>query len=144
MGGTEFGFYSIDGQRMDSNNFTVDGVSVNLGGLENNADIHGFGPGLSGSTPAQTSSGTTQSMVSVDDLQEFTIQTSGYTADYGRYPGGQVQFTTRSGTNDYHGTLFEYFRNEALDAKSWFEDFYGENQNLRKDRTILAALLAGR
>jgi hypothetical protein len=120
------GFYTIDGQRMDSNYYTVDGVSVNLGGLNNDADIRGFGPGLSGSTPAQTSSGTTQSMVSVDDLQEFTIQTSGYTADYGRYPGGQVQFATRSGTNEYHGTLFEYFRNEALDAKSWFENFYQE------------------
>jgi len=123
---TGFGYYSIDGQRMDSNNFTVDGVSANLGGLNNNGDVRGVGPGLSASTPAQTVSGTTQSLVPVDDLQEFTVQTSGYTAEYGRNPGGQLQFTTRSGTNEYHGSLFEYFRNTALDAKSYLEDFYQE------------------
>ena len=126
------GFYTIDGQRMDSNYYSVDGVSANLGGLNNTADIRGNGPYLSGSTPVQTASGTTQSMTSVDDLQEFTIQTSGYTADLGRNPGGQVQFTTRSGTNDFHGSLFEYFRNTALDAKSWLEDFYGENKPVER------------
>lgn len=123
---TGFGYYAIDGQRMDSNSFAVDGVSANLGGLNDSADIRGYGPGLSGSAPAQTVSGTTQSLVPVDDLQEFTVQTSGYDAEYGRNPGGQFQFTTRSGSNEYHGSLFEYFRNTDLDAKSYLEDFYQE------------------
>src|SRR5580700_7199390 len=128
------GYYSINGQRTDSNNFTVDGVSANLGGY-NNASVSGnYGAGLSGSSPAQTALGTTQSLASVDSLQEFKIQTSGYSAEYGRNPGGQVQFTTRSGTNDIHGTLFDYFRNTALDANSYVSDYYhqpktAEHQN---------------
>jgi hypothetical protein len=121
--GNNTGYYSIDGQRQDANNFTVDGVSANLGGAINSASADG---GLSGSTPSQTALGTTQSLVSIDALQEFQIQSSGYTAEYGRNPGGQVSFTTRSGTNDIHGTLFEYLRNTAFDAKSYAEDYYDE------------------
>jgi|HubBroStandDraft_6_1064221.scaffolds.fasta_scaffold00356_12 hypothetical protein len=121
--GYSSGYYNIDGQRSDGNNFAVDGVSANLGGVLNAA---GGDFGLSGNTPSQTALGTTQSLVSVDALQEFKIQTSGYTAEYGRNPGGQVSFTTRSGTNDIHGTLFEYFRNTAFDAKSYEENYYDE------------------
>jgi hypothetical protein len=129
--GYSTGFYSVDGQRQDANNFTVDGVSANLGGVNNSA---GRDAGVSGSTPSQTALGTTQSLVSIDALQEFKIQTSGYTAEYGRNPGGQVSFTTRSGTNDIHGTLFEYLRNTAFDANSYDNDYYGypktaEHQN---------------
>jgi hypothetical protein len=119
------GYYSIDGQRTDSNSFTVDGVSANLGGAVYAA---GNDAGLSGNSPLQTALGTTQSLVSIDALQEFTIQTSGYTPEYGRNPGGQVAFTTRSGTNDVHGTLFEYLRNTAFDAKSYAEDYYDESK----------------
>jgi hypothetical protein len=123
------GYYSIDGQRTDSNNYTVDGVSANLGGINNNAGpALGPGPGLSGSAPAQTILGTTQSLASVDTLQEFTIQTSGYTAEFGRSPGGQVQFTTRSGTNDLHGTLFDYLRNTDFDANSFYNDYINTPQ----------------
>jgi|HubBroStandDraft_6_1064221.scaffolds.fasta_scaffold00070_49 hypothetical protein len=123
--GNNPGYYSIDGQRTDGNNFTVDGVSANLGGVLNNAG-NGITGGLSGSAPSQTALGTTQSLVSIDALQEFKIQTSGYTAEYGRNPGGQVGFTTRSGTNDIHGSLFEYLRNTAFDAKSYQEDYYDQ------------------
>jgi hypothetical protein len=127
------GYYSIDGQRTDANNFTVDGVSANLGGVLNSAG-GGADGGISGSTPSQTALGTTQSLVSIDALQEFKIQTSGYTAEYGRNPGGQVGFTTRSGTNDIHGTIFEYLRNTAFDANSYQNNFNGfpkaaEHQN---------------
>jgi hypothetical protein len=119
------GYYSIDGQRTDSNNFTVDGVSANLGGLNNSAGLNENAGALAGSSPTQTALGTTQSLASIDSLQEFKIQTSGYTAEYGRNPGGQVAFTTRSGTNDIHGTLFEYLRNTAFDANSAFSDHNG-------------------
>jgi hypothetical protein len=131
---TNPGYYSINGQRTDANNFTVDGVSANLGGLNNSAGSRTTGGGISGSSPAQTILGTTQGLASVDSLAEFKIQTSGYTAESGRSPGGQVQLTTRSGTNDLHGTLFDYFRNTALDANSYFNNHYGmprqaEHQN---------------
>jgi hypothetical protein len=63
--------------------------------------------------------------VSVDALQEFRIQTSAFAPEFGRTPGGQISIATRSGTNDFHGTLFEYFRNSALDARDFFVNFNG-------------------
>jgi hypothetical protein len=118
------GLFSIDGQRSDANNFTVDGVSANLGGY-NNAGAGNTSNGLSGSIPTITALGTTQSLVALDALQEFTIQTSSYTAEYGRLPGGQVEFTTRSGSDTLHGSLFEYLRNTVFDANSWTNDHHG-------------------
>jgi Carboxypeptidase regulatory-like domain/TonB-dependent Receptor Plug Domain len=114
------GAYSINGQRSDSNIYTVDGVSANLSGYLSS------GYALGGNVPATTALGTTQSLASIDSLQEFTIQTSGYTAEYGRSPGGQVQFTTRSGTNNVHGTLFDYFRNTDLDANSYSNNYHND------------------
>lgn len=115
------GLFSVNGQRDDANYFTVDGVAANTG-LNSNA---GNGPGgAAGVLPAQTASGTTQALASVDSIQEFKMQTANYDAEFGRQPGGQIEITTRSGTNDTHGSLFDYFRNEALDANSWtFNDF---------------------
>lgn len=55
-----------------------------------------------------------------DALQEFTVQTSNFNAKYGRNAGGVVDAVTRSGTNSFHGTLFEYFRNDVLDARPYF------------------------
>jgi hypothetical protein len=110
------GLYSIDGQRTDANNFSVDGVAANLGTTAfSNQDYNG-------ALPAVSATGTTQSLISVDAMEEFRIQTSGYTAEFGRQPGGQVEITTRSGTNQYHGTASEYFRNTVFDANNWFAD----------------------
>jgi len=113
------GLYSINGQRDDSNYFVVDGAAANVNvspsGV-NGGDLRG----LAGALPAQTALGTTQGLASLDSLQEFKIQTSGYSAEYGRQPGAQVELTTRSGTNNLHGSLFDYFRNDALDANDWF------------------------
>ena len=53
-------------------------------------------------------------------MQEFRVQTSSFAPEYGRTPGGQVSISTRSGTNQLHGGIFEYFRNEAFDANNWF------------------------
>ncbi len=110
------GEFSINGQRPESNYYTVDGVSANTG----MADLSHFGV-----TPQESALGTTQSLVSVDALQEFRINTSSYSAEFGRMPGGQISFQTRSGTNSWHGTLFDYFRNDALDANNWFNDAAG-------------------
>jgi len=75
--------------------------------------------------PALSASGGTNSLVSVDAMPEFRIQTSSFAPEFGRMPGGQISIVTRSGTNDFHGTLFEYFRNSVLDAKDWFANFNG-------------------
>jgi len=53
-------------------------------------------------------------------MEEFRIQTSTYAPEFGRTPGGQISIVTRSGTNRFHGTMFDYFRNDILDANNWF------------------------
>lgn len=111
----------VNGQRAEANYFTVDGVSATNGA---GPGAFGGGPsssGISGSTEAETALGTTQSTVSVDALQEFRVSTSTYSAEYGRTPGGQFALTTRSGTNDWHGSAYDYVRNEDFDANDWFQ-----------------------
>jgi hypothetical protein len=117
---SSLGLYSINGQRDDANYFMVDGVAANLGQTTNNQPAS-----LSGTYPSQTALGTTQSLLSVDALEEFRIQTSGYSAEYGRQPGGQVQLQSRAGTNTWHGSAFDYLRNTIFDANSWYADHNG-------------------
>ncbi|HWB96409.1 MAG TPA: TonB-dependent receptor, partial [Bryobacteraceae bacterium] len=116
------GEVTVNGQRPEANYYMVDGVSANTGGSTIST---GNGGGFSGNTPGQTALGTTQGMVSVDALQEFRATTSTYSAEYGRTPGGQFSFVTRSGTNGWHGSAFDYFRNDALDASNWFNNAAG-------------------
>jgi hypothetical protein len=126
-GGYDSGQFSISGQRAASNYWMVDGVSANIG-------IGTFGQpgnGFSGALGAFGVQGGTNSLVSVDALQEFRIQTSTYAPEFGRTPGGQISIVTRSGTNQFHGTAFDYFRNDILDAKDWF-DGYTNNPPLPK------------
>ena len=86
------------------------------------------GPAASGSVAASTALGTTQALVSVDDLQEFRVQSATYSAEYGRNPGGQFAFATKSGTNQWHGTAFDYLRNGAFDALDYFTNYYKATQ----------------
>lgn len=111
----EQGQFSVNGQRANSNYFTVDGVSANIG-----VTPILIGQSVSGALPGLTASGGTNNLVSVDALQEFKLLTSTYAPEFGRMPGGQVQILTRSGTNEFHGSLFNYFRNDVLDANDWF------------------------
>src|SRR5437660_2440104 len=114
------GEFSVNGQRTESNYYTVDGVSANVGAT-GGVMIQGGGP--SGSVPGATALGTTQALVSVDDLQEFRVQSSTYSAEYARNPGGQFAFETKSGANQWHGTGFDYLRNNYFDANDWFNDY---------------------
>lgn len=110
----------VNGQRTEANYFTVDGVSVNTGVQPGNAP---GSAGFAGSVAGETALGSTQSLASIDDLQEFRATTSSYSAEYGRTPGGQFSFTTRSGTKDLHGTAYDYLRNDVMDASNWFNDY---------------------
>ena len=96
----------------------MDGVSANFG-------VTGYllVQSAGGALPALSAAGGTNSLVSVDAMQEFRVQTSSFAPEFGRTPGGQISILTRSGTNAFHGTLFEYFRNSALDARDWFVNF---------------------
>jgi hypothetical protein len=65
-----------------------------------------------------------------DAIEEFKIQTSTYDAGYGRNPGANVNVVTKSGSNNFHGSAFEFFRNTALNANDWFRNFNGQPKAL--------------
>jgi len=118
------GEFSVNGQRTESNYYTVDGVSASLGIQAGNPG--GAPASTGGAVASSTALGTTQALVSVDALQEFRVQSSTYSAEYGRSPGGQFSLVTRSGTNQWHGTAFDYLRNDVFDANDWFNNFLGQ------------------
>jgi hypothetical protein len=120
-GGGIRGEFSVNGQRTESNYYTVDGVSGNVGISATSAATTA---GPSGSVPAATALGTTQGLVSVDALEEFRVQSSTYSAENGRNPGGQFSLVTRSGTNQWHGVAFDYLRNNVFDANEWFNNYF--------------------
>ncbi|MGB7743890.1 MAG: carboxypeptidase regulatory-like domain-containing protein, partial [Terracidiphilus sp.] len=111
------GDFSVNGQQPDDNSYTVDGVSADIGAglLIGHQKL-----ASSGSAAGTTALGTTQSLVSIDDLQEFRVLTSTYSAEYGRTTGGQFTLLTRSGTDSLHGSGYDYVRNYSADAADWF------------------------
>lgn len=116
------GDFTVDGQRTESNSYIVDGVSANAG-----AGTGTGGPqaASSGAVAASTALGTSQSLLSVDALDEFRVESSSYSAEFGRTPGGQFLIASRAGTSQVHGSLYDYLRNDALDASDWFNGYYG-------------------
>jgi len=89
---------------------------------------------LDGASTARMDSGSAfdQTAPSVEALQEFKVTTSTVPAEFGRTSGGVESFGTKSGTNTYHGTAFDIFRNEALDANTWFNNFFGNPRPVDK------------
>ena len=118
----EQGQFSVNGQRPDANYFMVDGVSANLGSAGNGSLL---AQGGAGQLPATSAFGGTNNLVSLDALEEFRIETSSFAPEYGRTPGAQISVATKSGTNTFHGTAFEYLRNDKLDANDWFANAKG-------------------
>jgi len=94
---------TISGARPQQNNYRLDGVSLN--------DYANGAPGsvLGGS-------------LGVDAIQEFSVLTSNYSAEYGKTSGGVVNAITRSGTNQFHGSAYEFIRNNKLDTRNFFDD----------------------
>ena len=133
------GQFSVAGQRTDANNFSVDGVSANFG-VGSGGYLGNTG---SGSTQAFSALGGTSSLVSVDALQEFRVETSSFAPEFGRAPGGQITLATRSGTNDFHGGVFDYFRNTAMDANNWFANQAG-NPRAAEHHNDFGGFLGGR
>jgi hypothetical protein len=104
----------VNGLRASANSFSIDGVNAV-------STVTGY-QSAGGNNVSYNAAGGTNSMVSVDALQEFRILTSSYAPEYGRNSGAQVLLVTRSGTNAFHGAVFDYFRNDKLDAADWFVD----------------------
>jgi hypothetical protein len=118
---TQQGQFSVNGSRESTNSFNVDGVTANLGISGSGANFNG----ASGQFGGFNAVGATTSLVSLEAMQEFTVQTSGFAPEYGRTPGAQVSIVTRSGTNAYAGSVFEYFRHDALNANDYFANARG-------------------
>ena len=108
-------FATINGARGDQTNFYVDGVS--------NRDPVNGGP---------------QVRPPLDAVEEFRVETSGFSAEYGGFSGGIIGLTMRSGTNEIHGSAFEYLRNEILDARGFFDE-----ERLRLRRNQFGGTLGG-
>lgn len=89
--------FSSNGQRATSNNFLVDGV-----------DNNNYFAGEAAQLP------------SIDSIQEFEVQTNTFAAEYGRNSGSVVNLVTKSGTNSLHGSVYDFFRNDVLDARNYF------------------------
>jgi carboxypeptidase family protein/TonB-dependent receptor-like protein len=113
--------YSVNGQRPTSNYLTIDGVSANIAAGNSLSP----GPAMIGALPGLTVFGGLNDLVSIDALQEFKILSSVSPPEFGRAIGGQISIVTRSGTNGFHATVFDYLRNEALDANDWFANRSG-------------------
>lgn len=118
---TVAGQFSVNGQRAGSNYLTVDGVSGNFGSTASVTLYETAGGGV----PAYSALGSTTSLASVDAVQEFSIQTSTYAPEFGRQPGAQISLVTRSGTNDYSGNVFLYFRDKIFEANNFFNNRNG-------------------
>jgi hypothetical protein len=124
------GQFAVNGQRSDANSFTVDGVSANFAtgdplAVSSQARQFTVGQSGGGMIPANNFLGTFTNLVPPEALEEFRIQTSTFAPEYGRSPGAQVELVTRSGTNQYHGSLFEYLRNDKTDANDFFSNQQG-------------------
>lgn len=95
--------FSINGGRTQSNEILIDGVPSSTGFFDQ-----------------------ITTLPTVDDTQEFKVQSNNLSAEYGRYSGGAINITTKSGTNSYHGNVFEFIRNSALDANNFFNKAAGK------------------
>jgi len=104
----------------------VDGVSANVG--VNQIQGAALGQAGAGQAPTLSAIGTTSGMLPLDALQEIKIQTSSYAAEFGRSAGGQIAITSRSGSNAYHGSLYDDLRNDVFDA--WNSYTKWENDTL--------------
>lgn len=110
--------WSVNGQKPSTNYFYIDGVSVNMGV---NPSLEP-GQSLTGSVVTTTALGTTSGLISLGAMEEFKVVTSTFSPEYGRTPGAQITIISRSGTNEFHGSVFEYLRNDAFDANDWFSN----------------------
>lgn len=116
VAGTEKGFgqFNINGNRDRSNNYTLDGTDNNDPWFNNSALNQ---VGITGA-PA--------TLLPLDAIQEFNLQ-SNFAAEYGRNSGSIVNIVTRSGSNAFHASLYEYFRNSYFDARNYFNTKFNQN-----------------
>ena len=117
-GNMSSGQLSVNGQRESANSFLVNGGDVEES-VDNGASI----------------------VPTLDSIQEFRLLTQSFNAEYGRFSGGIVNVVTKSGTNEIHGSAYEFLRNEKLDARSYFDPERGEFRRNQFGGTIGAPVV---
>ena len=117
-GSSSAGNYSIDGGRPDSVNYVLDDGSLDDNLLDNSV-VYNPNP---------------------DAIAEFHILESDYSAEYGRNAGGIISIVTKSGTNQFHGSLYDYVRSDAFDANSFFNKLQGLPRDVLKRHQFGATL----
>jgi hypothetical protein len=105
---------SISGNRPQQNNYRVDGISINDPANGGPGNVFGGNPG-------------------VDAISEFSVLTTNYSTEYGRASGGIINATTKSGTNQFHGSAYEFLRNSWLDAPNVY-DPSGKKPQFRRNQ----------
>ncbi len=108
--GLDSGGFSINGSRTQDNIITYDGA-VNMRTRAN---------------------GTSVGTADLETVQEMQVLTANYAPEYGRSAGGQIRFVTKSGGPEFHGSFYEYFRNEKLDANTWRRNRAGQERDANK------------
>ena len=107
LNGNTWNMFSVAGKRPETNRFIINGVDW-VGGNATGQFI--------------TPEGASRQLLGVEAMREFNVLTDTYSAEYGKRAGGQITVVTSSGTNQVHGSAFEYLRNSALDARNFFDD----------------------
>src|SRR4030088_1043156 len=111
---------TISGGRPTQNNYRLDGLSIN-----------DYGNGGPGSVLGVS--------LGVDAIQEFSVLTGNYSAEYGKTSGGVVNAISKSGTNAFHGDVYEFFRNQKLDANDFFLNASGQPKPAYRGNTYAVA-----
>src|SRR6184192_4888903 len=117
-GNQNSGQVSVNGQRESANSFLVNGGDVEES-VQNGASI----------------------VPTLDSIQEFRLLTNSFNAEYGRFSGAIVNVLTKPGTNEIHGSVYEFLRNEKLDARSYFDQERGDFKRNQFGGTIGAPVV---
>ena len=114
---------AISGQRYSSNSFLLDGADIN--------------------DAAGTSGSAAQTVAGVETVREFRVVTNAYDAEYGRHTGGVISAVTKSGENELHGSVFEFMRNDNLDAAKWEDNAFNDGLKAEFKRNQFGGSLGG-
>jgi hypothetical protein len=144
-GGKGDGGFNANGLRSNMNYYTLDGVSMNQS-ISGAGGGGGFGRGggggglAAGTDSLLAGAGGSTALISIDTMQEMRVQTASVAPEFGRSPGAQIVMTSRSGTNNFHGVLYYYLRNNKFDANDFFANAggYGKGKE-RQNRPGIAA-----
>jgi hypothetical protein len=118
-GSGTYGDIRFTGRAVNQNEIRYDGI-------EGTAIIDASPGNLNGEVPSPF-----RLQSSLENVQEFRVDSNNYPAEFGTGTGGQISVVTKSGGNNFHGSVFEYFRNDALDAPNFFDNVIGQKSKLR-------------